>query len=488
MSAPVAHPAALHRRDSAVAADAAPRRGRGRPPEGGDCRLPPSGSCRRRGVRARARARGAGAVCAYYGIFAGLMVGYAHARARGDASSLDVRGVLDGDRGGGRRRRSRSCSPSSCRSCACRRRAGSRGRVEDTARCAGRRARLPRVVDARARMAARRRAALRPVGAKCSSRACFARRCSAGRRRHRGCARRARDRETALLYGIARACSPSGRRSVPAPGCIASSITCRRSRSSAPRRGSASSSCSAWRCSPRSRCAHCFDALPAAAPRARRRPSRWPPAIADLADLSAQVVSTRPTCRRRYARARAQPARPARGVPVLRRAHRVPAARAVHAVLDLALDADGQRLQRRHSGRLPRGRARSSTRSRRTTRSRCSRAGACATSRSTGTCIAGREDEIRRAAGARTPQPADAGGDERMTLYEVVDIRRMLSDSRCYSEVGIGSWTCAFARRPSSSAGAFFLTGAFFLVVAAPASSRWPASIAAGRGCAAPSP
>ena len=72
-------------------------------------------------------------------------------------------------------------------------------------------------------------------------------------------------------------------------------------------------------------------------PRRARRGGRAPP----RSPTSPSFRSAGPARRscRRLCDARAKPARADRGVSVLRRAHRVPAPRAVHALLDVALDA-----------------------------------------------------------------------------------------------------------------------------------------------------
>ena len=64
----------------------------------------------RRGVGSGVALAAQALSCAYYGIFAGLMVGYGVAAAGGDAAAVAIRRLLDRDR----RRRSHALACSSC--------------------------------------------------------------------------------------------------------------------------------------------------------------------------------------------------------------------------------------------------------------------------------------------------------------------------------------------------------------------------------------
>ena len=97
-----------------------------------------------------------------------------------------------------------------------------------------------------------------------------------------------------------------------------------------------------------------------------------------------------------------------RRISVLRRARRVPAPRTVHGPVGESLDAAGERVQRSHSAGFSRRRSRRSIHSRRTTASPCCNAVACAISASTGICTGRVPAEIRDAAPAVQPAPAPA--------------------------------------------------------------------------------
>ena len=222
----------------------------------------------------------------------------------------------------------------------------------------GRAARLPGVGDARASRGCWTSRGSSGRGTRSSSRR-FSRIAARPRRpRPRGsaAARVTRSRDGAALR-LARRRSPSGPRSARRPGSIASSSTCPTfSFLRAPSRLGLSSCC-ASRSSRRSRCGGCSTRACRRRRRAGRGDRRRARDRGCLGDLHSRGTARAGLAVAGYAHARAQSARAARRVPVLRRAHRLSAARAVHAVLDRALDAAGQRLQRRDPGRLPRGRA-----------------------------------------------------------------------------------------------------------------------------------
>ena len=416
--APVAHPAALHRRHPPVDADAASSV----VPRGcGSYELPASRSAG--GIALGLALAAPGAVCAYYGDLRRPDGRLRHAGARGDAAAC-------GSRAGPTGRRSRSAPATSlvlvlpffvppgvqaesgfartrcrhravCRAAArttwCRRRTRTRG-CSTYARQLG-----PWAGSALPR-APRRRCSARPASSS----------------RFAPATPRAIARDVRAALRLARPCSrfwasfgPRGR----TLSCPLS--TCRRSRSCARRRGSGSSSSLVPRASsPRSRCGACSASRPRVGAGVAAG-SRSPPAIGDVGRLSPAVVPRARPCRPATPRCRTARARRS---PSSRSTANASRSRCTRSTCSSRrpLDADGQRLQRRDPARLPRGGRRSSTRSRRTTRSRCWRAAASATSRCTGTCM--RTGRTRSAAaGAVSAESAGrCADDDRMTLYEVV--------------------------------------------------------------------
>ena len=292
--------------------------------------------------------------------------------------------------------------------------------VEDTARWSARRARLPGVVDARASLAARRACAASARGRKCcsrdSSRSCLG---LAGLVVARPARRRARSRNGAPLRHRSRVLAFWASFG---PGAGLYRVLYYLPTFSFLRAPSrlGLSSCSAWRCSRRSRCARIFDALPPRRPRGSPRPSPSPPRSRSSRSSRSGGVDAPdlPSPATRCSRA-------ARAAPVAEfpfYGERV--AFPLHAQYMLFSTRTGCRWStatatssRPISAKPPP----SSTASRRTTRSRCWRAGACATSRSTGTCCGARR--TRSAARLDAVRRESAGSwrrIRRMTLYEVV--------------------------------------------------------------------
>ena len=333
-----------------------------RPPEGGrrrvaslrGVRLQAEDRAPRR--RARAGARGAGAVVRLLRDLRG-----ADGRLRRRSCS-PARGGCGGPPRTGSRSRRRGhvagarAARSSCPSCACSRRRASRRSVEDTARwSAGARDYLMSSSHAHAWLLAYMRS-FGPWSGEVLFPGFLALALGAARVPRRRAPRRPAPRDGAALWlardsgvlGVVRA----GRGTLSRALLPADVLVPPRAVAAGPRRRPLPGGVRvlrAGRALQRARAAGCESRPPAiAVGRGRSRSS----------PCSRSGGPPPPICRRRTRSWRISPRAPGRRVPVLRRAHRVPAAHAIHAVLDAPLDAARQRLQRRHPGRLPRGRRR----------------------------------------------------------------------------------------------------------------------------------